>query len=158
MEKDFLFRGDGYLCGLRTVGVLVRDDQILVQRDRDGADYTLPGGHVQIGETTEEALIREYQEETGFEIDCTRLLWTEECFWNWNGTDAHHVAFYYLVELRGNSAVPMWGGFVPHRDNDKVLIGWMPIAELQNVTIYPVFLKEEIFRLDGPIRHFVTKG
>lgn len=157
MEKDFLFRGDGYLCDLRAVGVLVQNKRLLVQRDRDGTDYALPGGHVQIGETTEEALVREWQEETGVEVQCGRLLWTEECFWNWNGTDAHNIAFYYLVECP-NLDFPMWDGFVPHRDNDKVLIGWMPFDELQNVTIYPAFLKEEIFHLDGPIKHFVTKG
>lgn len=157
MKKDWLFTGDGYLCDLRAVGVLVRDDRILVQRDLDGTDYALPGGHVQIGETTANALVREFREETGIEIQCGPLLWSEECFWNWSGTDAHNIAFYYLVEC-SSSAVPMWDGFVPHRDNDNVLIGWMPLEELQNVTIYPAFLKEEIHHLDGPIKHFVSKG
>lgn len=158
MEKDWLFKGDGYICDLRAVGVLMQGDRILVQRDREGTDYALPGGHVKIGETTEEALVRELKEETGVDIQCRRLLWTEECFWNWNGTDAHNIAFYYLVEPRENAALPMWDGFVPHRDNDNVLIGWMPIKEMQNATIYPAFLKEEVFHLDGPIKHFVSKG
>ena len=158
MEKDWLFKGDGYICDLRAVGVLMQDDRILVQRDREGADYALPGGHVKIGETTEEALVRELKEETGVDIQCRRFLWTEECFWNWNGTDAHNIAFYYLVEPCKNAALPMWDGFVPHRDNDNVLIGWMPIQDIQTATIYPAFLKEEVFHLDGPIKHFVSKG
>ena len=50
MDKDWIFRTDEYICDLRTVGVLVRDGKLLVQRDRDGSEYALPGGHVKIGE------------------------------------------------------------------------------------------------------------
>lgn len=62
MEKDWIFRTDEYICDLRTVGVLVRNGKLLVQRDRDGSEYALPGGHVKIGETTEDGLVREYKE------------------------------------------------------------------------------------------------
>ena len=33
MEKDWLFATDEYICDLRTVAVLVKDNKILVQRD-----------------------------------------------------------------------------------------------------------------------------
>ena len=78
MNKDWLFTTDEYICDLRTVGVLIRDGKILVQRDRDGHEYALPGGHVKIGETLEDGLIREYKEETGADIKCERFLWSEE--------------------------------------------------------------------------------
>ena len=38
-----------------------------------------------------------------------------------------------------------------------MVIGWMPIEEIQNVIIYPEFLKTEIADLSGAIKHFVTK-
>ena len=116
MNKDWLFTGDGYICDLRTVGILIKDDMILVQRDQGGNEYALLGGHVKIGETTVDGLIREYKEETGADIKCRRLLWTEECFWNWNGKDAHNIAFYYLIDLREDSAIPMGDEFVSHKD------------------------------------------
>ena len=158
MNKDWLFTGDGYICDLRTVGVLIRDDRILVQRDKGGNEYALPGGHVKIGETTVEGLIREYKEETGAEIKCGRLLWTEECFWNWNGRTAHNIAFYYLIDLCEDSDIPDRDEFVPHKDNCDVLIGWMPIANLKNITIYPEFIKKEIYDLNGSPKHFVTRA
>ena len=55
--KDWIFRTDEYICDLRTVGVLVRDGKLLVQRDRDGSEYALPGGHIRIGETTADGLV-----------------------------------------------------------------------------------------------------
>ena len=97
-------------------------------------------------------------EEMGVIIKCNRLLWSEECFWEWNGKQAHNIAFYYLVELCENQEIPDNGEFVSQKDNCNVVIGWMPIEELQNVTIYPEFLKKEIYNLNEPMKHFVSKG
>ena len=99
MSKDWLFLSDDYICDLRTVAVLVKDNKILVQRDRNGNEYALPGGHIKIGETLEDGLIRETMEEMGVRIECRQMLWSEECFWEWNGKQAHNIAFYYLIDL-----------------------------------------------------------
>lgn len=154
---DILFKTDDYIFDVRTVGVLVKDRKILVQRDKDGNEYALPGGHVKLGETTAEGLIREYKEETGADIRPARLLWTEECFWEWKGSKAHNLAFYYLIELCDGSDIPDEGEFVSHKDNCNVVIGWMPIDELADVIIYPEFLKKKIFELDGPPEHFISR-
>lgn len=65
LEKDWLFSSENYICDVRTVGVLIKDNKILVQRERNGNEYALPGGHIKIGETLENGLIREFKEETG---------------------------------------------------------------------------------------------
>lgn len=77
MKPDWLFQNESSICSFRMVGVLLRDNKSLVQRDKGGTEYTLPGGHVKIGETSEESLIREYKEETGTDIVCNRLIWIE---------------------------------------------------------------------------------
>ena len=158
MEKDWLFSTDEYICELRTVAVLVKENKILVQKDRNGNEYALPGAHVKIGETLQHGLIREITEEIGVKIKCNRLLWSEECFWEWNKKQVHNIAFYYLVELCENQEIPDTRDFVSQKDNCNVVIGWLPIEELQNVIIYPEFLKKEIYNLDGPMKHFVSKG
>lgn len=68
LEKDWLFSSENYICDVRTVGVLIKDNKILVQRERNGNEYALPGGHIKIGETLENGLIREFKEETGVSI------------------------------------------------------------------------------------------
>lgn len=157
MEKDWIFATDAYICDLRTVAVVIKDNKVLVQREKDGKEYALPGGHVKIGETLEEGLIREMREEMGIEILCRRLIWSEECFWEWNGRKAHGIAFYYLVELAVDLKALPDDVFVPQKDNANVVIGWMPISALKDVVIYPAFLKEEIFHLDEPMKHFVSR-
>ena len=81
MGRDWLFSDDDSICNYRTAGLLIRDNRVLVQRERYGSEYALPGGHVGFGETSRQALIREYKEETGADIECYRLIWIEEVFW-----------------------------------------------------------------------------
>ena len=158
MNKDWLFTSDEYICDLRAAGILIKNNKIAVQRDKNGSEYAIPGGHVKIGETTEEALVREYKEETGADVKCERLLWTEECFWEWNGKRAHNICFYYLINLCEGAVIPDKDEFLPHKDNSNVVLGWMPVEEIQKVTIYPEFLKEEIYHLNEPMKHFISRG
>ena len=158
MNKDWIFATEEYTCGLRVAAVLIKDNKLLVQRDKDGTEYALPGGHVKIGETLENALIRETMEEIGVQIKCKQLLWNEECFWEWNGRQAHNISFYYLIEMCNGYDIPDNGDFVAQKDNCNVVIGWMPIEQLKNETVYPEFIREEIYHLDGPMKHFVSNG
>ena len=156
MAKEWRFQTEACIGGVRTAGVLVRDGRIFLQRDADGDAYALPGGHIRIGETLEDGLIREYREETGVPIRCRRLLWSEESFWTWRDRQTHTIAFYYLIEPEEGAALPDCGAFVPDKDNGSVVLGWVPIDALEALTIYPPFLKEEIHCLDGPVRHFIS--
>ena len=154
---DIIFKSDDFIFDVRAVGVLVKNGKLLVQRERNGNEYALPGGHVKLGETIAEGLIREYKEETGADIRCQRLLWTEECFWEWNNKKIHNLAYYYLIELCDEFDIPADDTFVFHKDNCNVVIGWMPLEKLSDVTIYPTFLKKKIFELDGPPEHFISR-
>lgn len=154
---DILLQTDDFVFDVRTAGVLIRDGKILVQRERHGNEYALPGGHVQLGETTADALMREYKEETGADIRLQRLLWTEECFWEWNGKTHHNLTYYYLIDLCDGATIPDDGKFVPHKDNRNVVIGWMSMGDLTSVILYPEFLKETIFDLDSPPKHFISR-
>ena len=84
------------------------------------------------------------------------MLWSEEFFWEWNGRKVHNISFYYLIELCHETDIPDLGHFVPHHDNRRVVIGWLPIDQLSNVVIYPELIRQEIGQTDAGIKHFVT--
>lgn len=152
MARDWLFCGDDYRCDLRAAGVLIQGGKILLQRDKNGVEYAVPGGHVQVGETTENAVKREFREEMGIDIAADRLLWTEECFWQWDGRQMHSLCFYYLV----SGKMPDGGNFVSHLDNERVEYGFVPVEQLKNITVYPAFLKDRILCLSDHIEHYIS--
>lgn len=55
------------------VGLVVRDGQVLIAKRQDhqhqGGLWEFPGGKVEAGETTPEALVREFQEEVDLILD-----------------------------------------------------------------------------------------
>jgi len=155
MSKDWRFSKDNSICNFRTVGVLIRGDKILVQREKDSLEYALPGGHVKINETSEQSLIREYKEETGAEIICDRIIWIEETFWNWNGKDTHTIAFYYLIKLVDDTDIPD-SFFESQKDNCNVILEWISVGDLKKYTVYPSFLAEKVCNISSSIEHFIS--
>lgn len=157
MNSDILFSNGNYRFGLRTVGIALQNGNILIQREKGGSEYALPGGTVKLGETTEETLIREFKEETGVDITINRLIWTEENFWSYKGKKQQGVAFYYLIEIPDNNEIPDSGEFISQKDNCNVMLGWVPVENLNNLTVYPEFIKREINNIGANIKHFISK-
>ena len=60
--------------------IVIRDDELLIMhRDKFGTKYdTLPGGNIEVGESTEEAVRRELREETGLDVGSCRLVFIED--------------------------------------------------------------------------------
>ncbi len=55
-------------------GVLLRAGRAVVNRASYRQRFTIPSGFVEAGETLEEALVREFREETGATVEVGRLL------------------------------------------------------------------------------------
>lgn len=53
---------------------ILKDDKLLLAKERSDNLWTLPGGWVDINESPSESVVREVLEETGFEVKVTRLL------------------------------------------------------------------------------------
>ncbi|ACZ41536.1 NUDIX hydrolase [Thermobaculum terrenum ATCC BAA-798] len=88
------------LASKMTVGVCVAafdpENRILLFRHtyHPGGMWTLPGGHLHIGESPEAGLIRELREESGAEVKLISLI-DIEVSPHWPG----HMTLYYLADL-----------------------------------------------------------
>ena len=152
MHKDWLFKDENGICHFRVAAVLIRDNKLFVQRIK--YEYALPGGHMSFGETSEEALTREFREEAGAEIICDRLIWIEENFWKWGDKKAHNISFYYLVSLKDNTSIPdIYNETM--KDNKDVRMQWVPIGEIAHLNIYPQYIKEKVHNISPGVEHFI---
>jgi len=89
-----------------TVGALIMNDEgkvLLCDSHKWPGIYTVPGGHVELGETFEEALVREIKEEVGLDITVVELISVQQViypkeFWK----KAHFVFFDFLCKVEGS--------------------------------------------------------
>ena len=63
--------------GQSVTGVVIRDGKVLLARHTYGAakgKLIIPGGYVNVGESPQAALVREYQEETGILVEPREII------------------------------------------------------------------------------------
>ena len=122
--------------------ILLQGEKVaLIERHRAGAHYfTFPGGHVDEGETPEQAAIRETEEELGLQVTLKQLI----ARFGWQGK----WQYYYLAEISGGSfgsgnGVEMTSP-PPERGTYQPL--WMPVPDLLEKPVKPRELAELVVR------------
>lgn len=97
-----------------------------------------PGGGLQFGESISFALKREVEEETGLYIEPLRMLWIHEFIEN----PYHAIEYYYECSVSGG--ILKLGEDPEHSKNDQLLLElkFVSFADIQQMPVYPVFLKE----------------
>lgn len=127
----------------RVCGVLQHKNRYLTTQIEDNTFYCLPGGHSEIYENTEEATIREMEEELGFPIKIKRLLAIAQNFFVEGSEKWHEFSYYYLVEAKNLDDVNE-NDYVRF-ENDKGIVKrlefkWLTKEEFQTVDFRPHFV------------------
>jgi mutator protein MutT len=118
--------------------VLQGNNVALIQRQRDGRLYhVFPGGGIEAGETPEQAVVREVQEELGLEVCVERLI--AEVFYK-RHRETRTNQYYFLVRIVGGAfgtgTGPEMQGLYPPQSGTYRPI-WMPIASLNVEVVHP---------------------
>lgn len=100
---DIRFENSNIKFEVRTCGILKDKDKILVSYENDETNtITLNGGAVKVGETTEQALMREFRVETNLIIKVNKLVGIVENFFTINNQAHHEILFVYKISLKNN--------------------------------------------------------
>jgi ADP-ribose pyrophosphatase YjhB (NUDIX family) len=123
--------------------LIVQDDRILLaEHEKGGRQYwLLPGGGLEYGESVEEALKRELMEEAGLEIEVGTLLWIVDSI----PSDLHRHVLNLILTAKAHSEKL-------HPTPDAVLrdIAWVPLGDLDSITLFPDTREE--------IQHYLKTG
>ena len=124
-------------------GVCIKDDQILLSKQWDGYDF--PGGGIDLGETNEEALVREISEETGMMATVRELVACENSFFKTEkGHYLQSILIYHRCDVIGGELSN--GGMA---EDEKVYLGmpeWVPLANIEKIKFYNSVDSREIIR------------
>jgi len=126
---------------VRAVAVIVNNDKVLLMhRIKNGKEYyVFPGGGVEDGETVEQAVLREVQEETSLEVKVKKLLYHHMY------ADIKDEHFFYLC--RYISGEPKLGN--ANESQEMVMSDtnfyrplWFEIKDLPQLLLYPLEIRD----------------
>jgi 8-oxo-dGTP diphosphatase len=117
-------------------GVVVRDRRVLLARRGKEPLYgrwTVPGGTVELGETLEEAVVREMEEETGLRVEPVEVL----AVFDRIDRDGERVRYHYvIVDYRCR-----WRSGEARAASDALEVAWVADEELPHYDLPPKALE-----------------
>jgi len=129
--------------GIRASAIIIWNNKILlIHRKKEGKEYwVFPGGGIEEGETGEETILREIEEETGLTGKNARLAFLDLHPW-----DKKEHPFYF-VEVKGGK-VKLGGPEVERNsENNWYNPEWVSLATVNNLNLLPETAKNKLIRL-----------
>jgi len=116
--------------------IIIEGDKILLCKSKKRGHFFLPGGHVEFGEKAEEALKREFIEETGSEIAIDKFI---GAFENVFGAEQkyHEVCLVFAASLLDKEVASK---------EDHIEYARVTISEFTDSKFLPIFMKDVVLK------------
>ncbi len=106
---------------------------IIARVNRAGRlEWCLPKGHLEAGETPEQAAVREIEEETGIRGRILDALGTIDYWFSAEGRRIHKLVHHFLLEATGGTL-----SIEGDPDQEAVDVAWVPLEELGALLAFP---------------------
>ena len=128
MQREY---PDRPLLGVGAIIVRKEDNRVLLVRRSNPplqGEWSIPGGLVETGETTKQAIIREVREETGLEVEPVKLVEVFERILRDQDArvEYHFVLIDYLCRVISGEA---------HPSSDVSEARWVRLEELESLAV-----------------------
>lgn len=156
MNLDLCIPFQGGLVNLRVGAIIQKDGKLLmVGNERSEYLYSV-GGRIRFGETAEEAVVREVQEETGVKLEVDRLGFVHENYFYGDapsnlGKLIYEISFYFYMKTPEDFS-PVSESFT--EDLSPEHLQW--VSPDTDMTIYPHFFKTDLDRNNKSVQWFKT--
>lgn len=147
--------GEG-LVNLRVGAIIIKEGKLLMVGN-ERADYLYSvGGRIKMGETAEEAVVREVFEETGVKLEVDRLGFVHENFFYGDapsnlGKLIYEISFFFFMKVPMDFE-PVSSDFTEFGEREN--LRW--ISPDEDITYYPEFFRTELKKPFMGVKHIVT--
>ena len=136
---------------LRSAALVIERDRVLLAKsDVHDCFYTM-GGCIEQNEASNNAVLRECLEETGYHFEIDRLVFVQERFYTAENMPHHEITFFYLMKKNN---FELHSGV--HTDQNNEHLYWIPIEELETMNIAPAFLRKELKCIPTKVTHIIS--
>lgn len=158
---DIEIENDDIIFKLRVNGILINDKKILCVQMMKNGFFCLPGGHIEIGEDSKNAIIREIKEETKIDTEIVKLISiTENFFIRNNGKKVHEISYYYLLSPKRELVIKNNEYEIVEVDKNEEIrhyFKWIDIHDLDNEEFRPIQIRDKIKKEDFNFEQIIIK-
>ncbi|MGT2771779.1 NUDIX hydrolase [Streptococcus marimammalium] len=108
--------------------------------------YYLPGGAIEVGESTKEAVQREVMEELGIACQVSNLLFVVENKFSLSDKEFHNIEFHYAVTLLETAPCQVF-------EDGHLPVKWLSLNDLADFNLKPEFLKKVLLQPKTTLQH-----
>ena len=140
-----------YKLNIRTAGIIIHNNKILVHKNINKDHYCIPGGRIEIGENSEKAIKREMQEELGKEIEVIDYISTIENFFEMKNKKYHEFYLLYKIEFKNEEDKKIDYTMKNVEGKEYLQYEWIDLDKIEEYNILPKCLKGILKENKSPV-------
>ncbi len=140
MNDDINFLKNETIFNYRVAAIIRYNNKILVQKDTEAPYYSLIGGRCKIRESSIEAILREFKEETGLDATFLKPLAIIENFFTlaFNQKKFHEILIIHELKLKDEKIdIHKILNSVEDTKKDRITYHWISIDNLKKASFKP---------------------
>ena len=154
--RDIQFQEEHKRFNCRVNGICIKDNKIFLSKLKNDKYWTFVGGKVTFGESTDCAILREYEEEVGVRLQIDKMIALIENFFDLQDYSWHQYIFFYLLR-DDNNALEFFEGEREIEDNKDAIYRWFDLTEISDVPIKPDCSREILRSISSQIQHYINR-
>ena len=145
MSNDLKITMGSNVLNIRVGIILRKDNEVVLEISKIGANSAVPGGRIRINENSFEAIIREIKEEMDMDLDKSKVnkVDTYENFFEYDNIKYHEIFFLYEYDLN-NEEYDYIKSLGNNKDNITTYFDLVDNSRLEEVDLLPTLLYEVI--------------
>ena len=157
MNQDMTVPCEDGLINIRVGAIIMKKGKILMVANKIRPEYMYSvGGRIKFGESSEQAVVREVFEETGYKLEVDRLGFVQENYFYGDaatnmGKVIYEISFFYYMKVPENFE-PVCTSFT--EDEGEEYLTWIDPED--PITYYPQFFRTELKKPFEGVKYYLT--